>query len=97
LKPSEIAKASEKLITKLIKATFKPTEVEIVNGNAKKTESLLNQKFDLIFFTGSSKVGSIIMEKAAKHLTPVVLELGGKSPCIVNDTQSLVTTAERIA
>ena len=69
----------------------------MVEGGAEETQALLDERFDLIFFTGGSRVGQIVLEKAAKHLTPVVLELGGKSPCLVDRDASLEVAARRIA
>ena len=82
---------------KLIQETFDPEYVVLVKGAIKETQDLLNQKFDFIFFTGSSSVGKIVMEKASKHLTPIVLELGGKSPVIVDKTANIKVSAKRIA
>ena len=69
----------------------------MVEGAAEETQTLLGERFDLIFFTGGSRVGQIVLEKAAKYLTPVVLELGGKSPCLVDRDASLEVAARRIA
>ncbi len=69
----------------------------MVQGGADETQALLDERFDLIFFTGGSRVGQIVLEKAARHLTPVVLELGGKSPCLVDRDASLEVAARRIA
>lgn len=96
LKPSEMTPATEKLIARLVSEVFKPEHVSCITGGAAATEALLNEKFDFIFFTGSTRVGRIVMQKAAQHLTPVCLELGGKSPCIVDHNVDLKTTARRI-
>lgn len=84
LKPSEYAPATAKFIEDIIAQVFSPDYVSVVMGGIKESEVLLAEKFDFIFFTGSIPVGKIIAAAAAKHLTPSVLELGGKSPCIVH-------------
>lgn len=96
IKPSEIAKHTQDIIVKLIKQYFPPEYITTVTGGPEKVTQLLNQSFDYIFFTGSTQVGKTIMEAAAKHLTPVTLELGGKSPCIVDETADLDYAARRI-
>ena len=88
IKPSAYSPATSRIIEKIIKECF----VEERNENT----ALLNQHFDYIFFTGSQSVGKIVMEKAAVHLTPVTLELGGKSPCIVDETANIKLAAKRI-
>jgi len=79
VKPSELAPHTAAVINTLLSATFDPAYIAVVEGAVPETNALLEERFDLIFFTGSTQVGRIIMEKAAKHLTPVVLELGGKA------------------
>ena len=69
---------------------------QVINTNAEGTQDLLKQKFDFIFFTGGTNIGRHVYEAAAKHLTPVALELGGKNPCIIDDTADLDITAARI-
>ncbi|MEL6440336.1 MAG: aldehyde dehydrogenase [Cyanobacteria bacterium J06621_8] len=96
LKPSEIAPATSKVVSDIITATFEPEYIAVVEGGVETSQELLEQKFDHIFFTGGTRVGRIIMEAAAKHLTPVTLELGGKSPCIVDRDVNLTTAARRI-
>lgn len=96
LKPSEKSFHTSKVITKLLSENFPKELISIVNGGRAANTELLNQKFDYIFFTGSVPVGKVVMEAAAKHLTPVTLELGGKSPCIVDSTADLKLTAKRI-
>lgn len=96
LKPSEIATNTSKVITDIIKKTFDPAYVAVVEGDGETSQTLLAEKFDHIFFTGGSKVGQIVMEAAAKHLTPVTLELGGKSPCIVDQDVEIEIAAQRI-
>lgn len=71
--------------------------VAVVEGGRAENTELLEQRFDYIFFTGSVNVGKLVMEKASRYLTPVTLELGGKSPCIVDDDKSLKLAAKRIA
>lgn len=97
LKPSEIAANTSKVVAKMIQKTFDPAYVAAVEGGVETSQALLAQKFDHIFFTGGTKIGQIVMEAAAKHLTPVTLELGGKSPCIVDSDVQLDYTAKRIA
>ncbi|KOR82568.1 aldehyde dehydrogenase [Paenibacillus solani] len=97
VKPSELTPCVSKLITAIIEETFEPQYVASVEGGPEVSESLLNQRMDYIFFTGSTKVGRIVMETASKQLTPVTLELGGKSPCIVHEDAPLALAASRIA
>ncbi|MDF2856005.1 MAG: aldehyde dehydrogenase [Neobacillus sp.] len=97
LKPSELTPETSKLISELIEKTFPPEYITVLQGDAETTKLLLKEKFDYIFFTGSVPVGKVIMEAAAKHLTPVTLELGGKSPCIVHKDANLKLAAKRIA
>jgi aldehyde dehydrogenase (NAD+) len=97
LKPSELTPETSKLMADLINKTFPEEYVSVVQGDADTTQLLLKEKFDYIFFTGSVSVGKVIMEAAAKHLTPVTLELGGKSPCIVHHDADLKLAAKRIA
>ena len=96
LKPSELTQNTAKLISELFKKYFSSDYIRVVNGGIPETTSLLEQKFDYIFFTGSTPVGKIIMQAAAKNLTPVTLELGGKSPVIVCEDADLDLTARRI-
>lgn len=96
IKPSEMAERTARVLTRLIQETFDEAYVGVVNGGVEETAALLQERFDLIFFTGSPKVGKIVMEKAARHLTPVILELGGKSPCIVDETAPLDIAVRRI-
>lgn len=96
LKPSEYAIATSKLVTKLINDNFDPGYLHVVEGAVEETKQLLNEKWDYIFFTGSTNVGKIVYEAAAKNLTPVTLELGGKSPCIVHKDANLSEAAKRI-
>ena len=80
----------------MVSELFDPEYVAVVEGGRAENQSLLEQKFDYIFFTGSVDVGKIVMTAAAQHLTPVTLELGGKSPCIVDETADLTLAAKRI-
>lgn len=96
LKPSELTPNTSSLLSKIIRETFDVQEVVAVLGDAELAKSLLAKKWDYIFFTGSVGVGKKVYEAAAKHLTPVTLELGGKNPCIVDDTGSMALKARRI-
>uniref|UniRef100_A0A1J3FX07 Aldehyde dehydrogenase n=1 Tax=Noccaea caerulescens TaxID=107243 RepID=A0A1J3FX07_NOCCA len=96
LKPSELAPASSSLLVKLIEQYLDPSAVRVVEGAVNETTLLLDQKWDKIFYTGSSKIARIIMTAAAKHLTPVVLELGGKSPVVIDSDTNLEVTIKRI-
>jgi aldehyde dehydrogenase (NAD+) len=96
LKPSELTPATSTLIKKLINDNFDERFIHVIEGDASVTQSLLAEKFDYIFFTGGIHVGKIIAEAAAKHLTPVTLELGGKSPCIVDGSMNMDLAARRI-
>ncbi|MEQ8524088.1 aldehyde dehydrogenase [Gracilimonas sp.] len=97
LKPSEITSHTSKAIKEILGKWFKEEFIAVVEGGVDTNQDLLAQDFDYIFFTGSTRVGQIVMEAAAKNLTPVTLELGGKSPCIVDETADLETAARRIA
>jgi len=97
VKPSAYSPETSAVIQKLISETFNPEYVAVVTGGRNENAKLLEQKFDYIFFTGSVSVGKLVMEKASKHLTPVTLELGGKSPCIIEHTANLRIAARRIA
>lgn len=96
VKPSELTPNTAKVIEKLITKYFDSGYISVVQGAVPETTALLEQRFDKIFFTGSPKVGSIVMEKAAKHLTPVVLELGGKSPAVIDETAKLDMAVKRL-
>ncbi|MEM8829169.1 MAG: aldehyde dehydrogenase [Cyanobacteria bacterium P01_G01_bin.19] len=96
LKPSEIASHTSKVLTRIIEATFESEYISVFEGGVDVSTQLLAEKFDHIFFTGGTRVGKIIMAAAAKNLTPVTLELGGKSPCIVDRDVDLKTAAKRI-
>ncbi|MDO4292882.1 MAG: aldehyde dehydrogenase [Eubacteriales bacterium] len=96
VKPSAYAPATSRLIAELLAGIFPERYVAVVEGGREENRALLEQRFDYIFFTGSVSVGKLVMEKAAAHLTPVSLELGGKSPCIVDRTAKLSLAARRI-
>ncbi len=97
LKPSEAAPSSSQMIAGIINETFEPDYIACVEGGPETAQSLLTLRFDHIFFTGGEKVGKIVMEAAAKYLTPVTLELGGKNPTIVEPDVPVKTAARRIA
>lgn len=97
IKPSELSVDTSNVISKIIKETFNENYIACVLGDKEVSTDLLNNKFDLIFFTGSTKVGKIVLEQASKHLTKTILELGGKSPCIVTASADLKLAAKRIA
>ena len=97
LKPSELAPATSAVIASIIGKYFDPSFVTVVEGGIGETQTLLAEKFDYIFFTGGTSVGKIIMDAAAKHLTPVTLELGGKSPVILHKDARLDYAVRRIA
>lgn len=96
LKPSAYSPATSEVIAQLISETFEPEYITVVRGGRAENQSLLEQKFDYIFFTGGVEVGKMVMKKAAEHLTPVTLELGGKSPCFIDHTANLRIAARRI-
>ena len=96
LKPSEYSVHTSELIHKIISQNFKDEYIKVILGDAKVSAEILDYKFDMIFFTGGTSIGKIVMNKASKYLTPVVLELGGKSPCIVDETAQIPLAAKRI-
>jgi len=96
LKPSEIAVNTEKVIFNMFNKYFNNEYIYIFCGGIQETQHILSQKFDHIFFTGGEKTGKIIMQAASEYITPLVLELGGKSPCIVDNNISLEKSAKRI-
>jgi aldehyde dehydrogenase (NAD+) len=96
LKPSEIAPHTSAAIAKWIPRYLDTKAVRVVEGGVPETTALLREKWDHIFYTGNGTVGRVVMEAAAKHLTPVTLELGGKSPAIVDETADLDSAAKRI-
>lgn len=96
LKPSAYSPATSRIIEIIIRECFPSKYVAVITGGRAENACLLQQHFDYIFFTGSKAVGQTVMEQASKHLTPVTLELGGKSPCIVDRTADLKVAARRI-
>lgn len=96
LKPSETSANVGKVIEKLIEKTFPPQQVFVALGGREQASFILDLDFDHIFFTGSTRVGKIVLQKAAEKYIPVTLELGGKSPCIVDETANLALAAKRI-
>jgi len=96
LKPSELTIHTSQIITKIIEECFTINEALVVQGGAEFTQTQLEKKWDYIFFTGSVFVGKIVAKAAAVNLTPVTLELGGKNPCIVDETANLEVAAKRI-
>ena len=96
VKPSEVAPATSSIIARLVPKYLDRDAVSVIEGGVAETTTLLSQKFDHIFYTGNGSVGRIVMKAAAEHLTPVTLELGGKSPCIVDEDVDLEVAARRI-
>ncbi len=96
VKPSAYSAASSALIARMCQEVFEPGHVTVVRGGRQENQALLDQRYDVIFFTGSTAVGKRVMQAAARDLTPVTLELGGKSPCIVDETADLRLAAKRI-
>jgi len=97
LKPSELSPRSSGLIARMLGEAFDPGYIAVVEGGMEVNEPLLRERFDYIFFTGGAAVGRLVMKAAAEHLTPVTLELGGKTPCIVESDARLRRAARRIA
>ena len=96
VKPSAYSPATSRIIEKIIKECFDPEYVSVVTGGRAENAALLEQKFDFVFFTGSQAVGKEVLRHTAEHLTPAVLELGGKSPCIVDESANIKLAAKRI-
>lgn len=96
LKPSESSPNVSEVISKLVEKTFPSEQVFVVRGGREQTSFILDLDYDHIFFTGSMKVGKLVLQKAAEKYIPVTLELGGKSPCIVDETANLELAAKRI-
>lgn len=96
LKPGEEAEATGRVMAELVEDTFPAGLVSVVRGGKQETGWILDEKFDYLFFTGGKEAGKLVMEKAARHLTPISLELGGKSPCIVDQTANIPLAARRI-
>ena len=96
IKPSAYSPATSAIVETIVRECFPPEYVTVVTGGRKENGALLDQKFDFIFFTGSQNVGKEVLRHAAEHLTPVVLELGGKSPCIIDRSANIPLAAKRI-
>jgi aldehyde dehydrogenase (NAD+) len=96
LKPAHYSRHVSEVIRELISETFDPGHISVMTGGRDVNQAILDERFDYIFFTGSPPLGKIVMEKAARHLTPVTLELGGKSPCIVEPDADIRVAAQRI-
>ena len=96
VKPSAYAPATGRVIRELLEECFQPEYVAVVTGGREENAALLEQRFDLVFFTGSQAVGREVLRHTAEHLTPAVLELGGKSPCIVDESADIPLAAKRI-
>ena len=96
VKPSAYSPATSEIVEKIIKECFSPEYVAVVTGGRAENAALLDQKFDFVFFTGSQTVGREVLRHTAEHLTPAVLELGGKSPCIVDASANIQLAARRI-
>lgn len=96
VKPSAYSPATSQVIARIITECFDPEYVAVVTGGRQENAALLNQKFDLVFFTGSQSVGKEVLRHTAETLTPAVLELGGKSPCIIDSTAKIKLAAKRI-
>lgn len=97
LKPSELTPHTSEVLSALIAEIFDPREAIVIQGGVEVSTALLSERFDHIFFTGSTAVGKIVMQAAAKHLTSVTLELGGKSPTIVDNSSNAYSAGQRIA
>ena len=96
IKPSAYSPSTSSVVEQMIKDCFNPEFVTVVTGGRKENAALLEQEFDMVFFTGSQAVGREVLRHTAEHLTPAVLELGGKSPCIVDETAKISLAAKRI-
>lgn len=97
VKPSAYSPATSSLISRMAEELFPAEYVSVVQGGRAENTALLEKRFDYIFFTGSPEVGRKVMEKASRHLTPISLELGGKSPVIIDETANMELTAKRLA
>ncbi len=96
IKPSAYSPETSKIVKKIIEDCFPPEYVSVVTGGRKENSELLDQKFDMVFFTGSQAVGKEVLRRCSEHLTPAVLELGGKSPCIIDSTAKIRLATKRI-
>lgn len=97
VKPSELTPNATEVIEDIIQDTFEENYISVIKGGIEETQTLINLPFDYMFFTGSEKVGQIVYESAARNLVPVTLELGGKSPVIIDQTANLKVASERIS
>lgn len=97
VKPSAYTPATSSALAKIISEAFPPEYITVIEGGREQNAALLEQQFDYIFFTGSPAVGHLVMESASKYLTPITLELGGKSPVVVDETADITLAAKRIA
>lgn len=95
LKPSAYSPNTSSLLKEMFTETCNKDLVTVIEGGRRENEEILNQKYDYIFFTGSSTVGKLVMSKASENLTPITLELGGKSPCIIDDDENFKTCVKR--
>lgn len=96
LKPSELTPNTSSIIAEIISKVFSKNHVEVIEGGVEVSQNLLSQKWDYLFFTGSVPVGKIVAKAAAENMTPVTLELGGKNPCIIDETANIKLSAKRI-
>jgi aldehyde dehydrogenase (NAD+) len=96
VKPSELTPKTSEIIAKIIAKVFDSNDVKVMEGGIEVSQQLLSERWDYIFFTGSVAVGKIVAKAAAKNLTPITLELGGKNPCIIDETANLKLAAKRI-
>ena len=96
VKPSAYSPATSEILDKIISEAFPSKYIAVITGGRRENAALLDKKFDLVFFTGSQNVGKEVLRHTAEHLTPTVLELGGKSPCIVDSTAKISLAAKRI-
>jgi aldehyde dehydrogenase (NAD+) len=97
IKPAQMTPNVSKIIAKIIRENFEENYIRVIEGDRQATAELINAPFDYIFFTGSLSTGKMVMTAAAKNMVPVTLELGGKSPCIVDETSNLDLTAKKLA
>ena len=97
VKPSAYSPATSSLLAGMCAELFDPAYVQVIEGGREQNQALLDERYDIILFTGSKAVGRTVLEAAARYLTPVILELGGKSPCIVDETADIRLAARRIA
>lgn len=96
VKPSNYSPNTSRVMAQLLEEIFPPEYIAVVQGGREENTALLDQRFDYIFFTGGETVGKLVLQKAATHLTPVTLELGGKSPCIIEETANISIAAKRV-